>query len=100
MQIEAYAVTKDRLLEPIDSGTMSDDWFGDDAVRWIKITSATPEDVERALRPLELHSRILQACANPRPPQAEALEKVLFIAIMIGLVVGQTWFFYRRGYFT
>jgi hypothetical protein len=81
MQIDAYVVTKERLLAPVDAREMSDDWFLDDTVRWIKITSATPEEVERALRPLELQPRIVHACANPEPPQVEVLEKVLFTAM-------------------
>lgn len=52
MQVDAYIITKDRVLAPIDAQEMSDDWFVDDTVRWIKITSATPAEVERALRPL------------------------------------------------
>jgi magnesium transporter len=81
MQVDAYIVTKERLLAPVDAREMSDDWFLDEAVRWIKITSATPEEVERALRPLELHPRIVNACANPQPPQVEVFEKVLFMAM-------------------
>lgn len=60
---------------------MSDDWFHDDTVRWIKITSATPEEVEWTLRPLELHPHIVQACAHPEPPQVDVFEKVLFVAM-------------------
>lgn len=81
MQVDAYALTADRLLVPIDAGGMSDEWFADDVIRWIRITSASAEEVERALRPLELHSRIVHACANPQPPQAEVLESVLFMAM-------------------
>ncbi len=81
MRIDAYVVTSERLLAPVDAGDMSDDWFGDETVRWIKITSATPEEVERALRPLELQPRIVQACANPRPPHVEVFEKALFMAM-------------------
>lgn len=83
MQIEAYRVTEDRSLESTDARDMSDDWFLDETVRWIKITSATPEEVEQALRPLELHPNIVGACARPRPPQVESLEKVHFIAMPI-----------------
>jgi len=83
MRIDTYIVTKDRLLAPIDAREMSDDWFFDDTVRWIKITSATAEEVERALRPLELHSRIVHACTNPQPPQVETFEKALFAAMPV-----------------
>ncbi len=81
MQVDAYIVTKERLIAPVDAREMSDDWFVDDTVRWIKITSATPEEVERALRPLELRPRIVHACANPEPPQVDVFEKVLFMAL-------------------
>ena len=81
MQVDAYIVTSARVLAPVEAREMSDNWFLDDAVRWIKITSATPQEVERALAPLELHPRIVQACAHPQPPQVEALEKVLFMAM-------------------
>jgi magnesium transporter len=81
MHVEAYVVTQDRLLETVDAQTMSDEWFCDDTIRWIRVTSATPDEVERALRPLELHPRIVQACANPRPSQVDALEKVQLIAV-------------------
>jgi len=81
MKIDAYIVTDERVLAPVDAREMSDDWFLDDTVRWIKITSATPEEVERALAPLELHPRIVHACAHPQPPQVEALETVLFMAM-------------------
>lgn len=81
MKIDAYIVTDERVLAPVDAREMSDDWFLDDTVRWIKITSATPEDVERALAPLGLHPRIVHACARPQPPQVEVLEKFLFMAM-------------------
>ncbi|MCP4640011.1 MAG: hypothetical protein GY851_06250, partial [bacterium] len=83
MQIEAYVVTEERLLVSIDPREMSDEWFRDDTVRWIKITSADSGDLEEALRPLELHPRIVDACVNPKPPQAEVLEKVLFMAMPV-----------------
>jgi magnesium transporter len=79
MQIDAYIVTEDRALAPVDAREMSDDWFLDDTVRWIKITSAPPPEVERALRPLELPPRIVHACAHPQPPQVEVFEKVYFM---------------------
>lgn len=81
MRIDAYIITKECLLAPIDAREMSDDWFLDERVRWIKITSATPQEVEQALRPLELQPRIVQACANPQPPEVEVFEKVLFMAM-------------------
>lgn len=71
MQVDAYLITKDRLLAPVDVRSMSDEWFFDDTVRWIKITSATPQEVEQALRPLELEPRIVQACVHPQPPQVK-----------------------------
>ena len=42
MDITAYQITPERLLTQIDAADMSDDWFTDDVVRWIKITSAAP----------------------------------------------------------
>jgi magnesium transporter len=81
MQVDAYLITKDRLLAPVDVQSMSDEWFFDGTVRWIKITSATPQEVELALRPLELEPRIVQACVHPQPPQVKVFEKVLFIAM-------------------
>lgn len=81
MQVDAYIITNERLLEPVDARKISDDWFYDDTVRWIKITSATPEEVERALQPLELHPRIVHACAHPEPPQIDVFEKFLFMAM-------------------
>ena len=84
MQVDAYLITKDRLLAPVDARDMSDEWFLDDTVRWIKITSATPQEVEQALRPLELEPRIGQACVHPQPPQVKVFEKVLFLAMPLG----------------
>ena len=81
MQVDAYLITKDRLLAPVDAQDMSDEWFLDDAIRWIKITSATPEEVERALRPLGLEPRIVDACVHPQLPQVKVFEKVLFLAM-------------------
>ena len=81
MQVDAYLITKDRLLEPIDARDMSDEWFLDDTVRWINITSATPQEVEQALSPLELEPRIVQACVHPQPPQVKVFEKMLFLAM-------------------
>lgn len=81
MHVDAYVVTQDRVLAPVDAREMSDDWFLDDTVRWIKITSATHDEVARALEPLALHPRIVHACANPQPPQVEVLEKVLFVSM-------------------
>ena len=81
MQVDAYLITKDRLLAPVDVQSMSDEWFFDGTVRWIKITSATPQEVELALRPLELEPRIVQACVHPQPPQVKVFEKVLFLAM-------------------
>lgn len=81
MQTEAYIITKDRVLVPCDASEMSDDWFLDDTVRWIKITSASPEEIKQILRPLELQSQIVHACANPESPQVEVFEKVLFMAM-------------------
>lgn len=83
MQVEAYIITPDRILEPVDAREMSDEWFLDETVRWIKITSATPEEVERALRPLQLPARIVQACGNPHPPEVEVIEKLLFMAMSL-----------------
>lgn len=83
MEIAAYQITPDRLLAPVDTADMSDDWFVDDTIRWIKVTSATPDEVEQALRPLELHPRIVDACVNPQLPQVEVLEKVLFMAMPV-----------------
>ena len=84
MQVDAYLITEDRLLAPVDARDMSDEWFLDDTVRWIKITSATPEEVEQALRPLELEPRISQVCVHPQPPQVKVFEKVLFLAMPLG----------------
>ena len=83
MQVDAYIITKDRLLAPVDARDMSDEWFQDGTVRWIKITSATPSEVEQALRPLELEPSIVRACAHPEPPQVKIFEKVLFIAMPV-----------------
>jgi len=83
MQIDAYIVTQDRALVPADARDMSDDWFLDEIVRWIKITSATPEEVEQALRPLELKPNIVEACANSQAPQVEDFETVQFLAMPI-----------------
>jgi len=81
MRVDAYIVTKDRLLAPVDARDRSDERFLDETVRWIKITSATPEEVERALRSLEPHSRIVHAYATPQPPQVEVVEKALSMAM-------------------
>ena len=83
MQVDAYIITKDRLLAPVDARDMSDEWFRDATVRWIKITSATPPEVEQALRPLDLEPSIVRACAHPEPPQVKIFEKVLFIAMPV-----------------
>lgn len=40
-------------------------WVRTRAVGWIKIKSAAPEEVEQALRRLELQVRIVTACATP-----------------------------------
>ena len=81
MQVDTYRITTDCLLAPVDAREMSDQWFLDDTVRWIKITSATPKEVEQALRPLELEPRIVHACVYPQPPQVQVFEKVLFLAM-------------------
>jgi len=84
MRVDAYIITKDRLLARVDAGEMSDDWFTDEVVRWIKITSAAPGEVEQALRPLELQPRIVTACAAiAAEPDVVVFEKALFIRIPV-----------------
>jgi Mg2+ and Co2+ transporter CorA len=81
MQVDAYVATSDRRLVRVDAGGMSDEWFRDDVIRWIRITSASALDVERVLRPLELSPSIVEACANPQPPQVDIHDNVLFVSV-------------------
>ena len=84
MNLAVYEITDSKKLTSVDPTGMSDEWFTDSVVRWIKITSAGPADVEPVLRPLELQPRIGEECVSPyKGPQALVLERALFMMIPV-----------------
>lgn len=70
MHVVAYRITAERRLTPVDIADMSDDWFTD-------VYGMNFEGI---------------------PLTQIAYGYFIVLAVMIGLVVGQLWFFYRRGW--
>ena len=94
-------LTKDGGVTSQSSSEMAPDWFTDDVVRWIDVTASGTDEIERLLKPLELHEKIRAAGAAPETwPDVIAFEKLLFVRMpflrrdgeqsMLRLVCGPT----------
>jgi Mg2+ and Co2+ transporter CorA len=84
MELKAYEITAQRLLEEIPAESLSSAWYEDETHRWLDIEGGEPEALRELLAPFELHPLVLEACTEPGGGgQFAAYEKELYIEIPV-----------------